>query len=193
MAKLVLVKHSNSNHNPTQPAAEWDLTPEGYERCKPLAKYLAAYRPRRLFCSTMPKAAQTATCVAQDLDDIPVIESPLLAEHSRRSNAPYGSVEAFDARIKRLFQAPNELAFGDETANQARLRFQKGIASLLDAVDSAENVVVITHGTVAVLFAAQYNAIDSYDFRRKLKMPSLIEMKLPGFRISQVIEDAGIG
>ena len=193
MAKLVLVKHSNSNHNPTQSAEDWELTPEGYERCKPLAKYLAAYRPRRLFCSSMPKAVQTATCVAGELDDIPIIESPLLAEHSRRSNAPYGSVEAFDTRMKRLFQAPNELAFGDETANQARLRFQKGITSLLDAVDSAENVVVVTHGTVAVLFAAQYNAIDSYDLWRKLQMPSMIEMKLPGFSISQVIEDAGIG
>ena len=95
--------------------------------------------------------------------------------------------------MKRLFQAPNELAFGDETANQARLRFRKGITSLLDAVDSAENVVVVTHGTVAVLFAAQYNPIDSYDLWRKLQMPSMIEMKLPGFSISQVIEDAGIG
>ena len=53
--------------------------------------------------------------------------------------------------------------------------------------------MVVTHGTVAVLFAAQYNPIDSYDLWRKLQMPSMIEMKLPGFSISQVIEDAGIG
>lgn len=128
----------------------------------------------------------------RSLENIPVIESPLLAEHSRRTNAPYGSVAAFDARIRRLFDAPDELAFGDETANQARQRFQRGILSLLEIADPTENIVVLTHGTVAVLFAAQYNTIDSYDLWRKLKMPSLIEMESHDFRICQVIEDAGI-
>ncbi len=192
MAKLVLVKHSNSNHNPAQPAQDWELTPEGYERCKPLAKRLATYRPRRLFCSSMPKALQTARSVAEDLENIPVIERPLLAEHSRRTNAPYGSVAAFDAHIRQLFETPDELVFGDETANQARQRFQRGILSLLEIADPAENIVVLTHGTVAVLFAAQYNTIDSYDLWRKLKMPSFIEMESPDFRICRVIEDAGI-
>ncbi len=191
MAKLVLVKHSNSNHNPAQPAQDWELTPAGYERCKPLAKRLAAYQPRRLFCSTMPKALQTAKAVAEDLEHIPVFESPLLAEHSRRSNAPYGSSAAFDARIRQLFDQPDALVFGDETANQARQRFQRGIASLLEIAQPAENILVLTHGTVAVLFAAQYNAIDSYDLWRRLKMPSLIELAISDFRICQVIEDAG--
>lgn len=192
MAKLVLVKHSNSNHNPAQPAQDWELTPEGYQRCKPLAKHLARYRPRRLFSSSMPKALQTARAVAEELENIPVIENPLLAEHSRRTNAPYGTVATFDARIKRLFEAPDELVFGDETANQARQRFQRGILSLLDIADPTENIVVLTHGTVAALFAAQYNTVDSYDLWRKLRMPSFIEMEAHGFRICQVIEDAGI-
>ncbi len=191
MAKLVLVKHSISNHNPTQQAQDWELTPEGYKRCKPLAQRLADYQPRQLFCSTMPKALQTAKAVAVELEDIPVIESPLLAEHSRRSNAPYGSTAAFDARIRRLFDKPDALVFGDETANQARQRFQRGIASLLELAQPAENILVLTHGTVAVLFAAQYNAIDSFDLWRRLKMPSLIELAIPDFRICQVIEDAG--
>ena len=34
MPKLLLVKHSNSNHNPHQSSHEWDLTPEGIERAK---------------------------------------------------------------------------------------------------------------------------------------------------------------
>ncbi|MDE2949846.1 MAG: phosphoglycerate mutase family protein [Chloroflexota bacterium] len=192
MAKLVLVKHSNSNHNPAQPAQDWELTPEGYQRCQPLAKHLASYRPRRLFCSSMPKALQTARSVAERLENIPVIENPLLAEHSRRTNAPYGSIAAFEARMRRLFDAPDELVFGDETANQARGRFQRGILPLIGLVEPTENIVVIAHGTVAVLFAAHYNTIDPYDLWRKLKMPSCIEMETPDFRICQVIEDAGI-
>ncbi len=191
MAKLVLVKHSNSNHNPAQPAQDWELTPQGYARCAPLAKRLAAYEPRRLFCSPMPKAMQTARTVAADLAHIPVIACPRLAEHSRRSNAPYGSAAAFEARIRQLFENPDKLVFGDETANQAKERFQSGIASLLDIADPAENIVVITHGTVAVLFTAHYKVLDSYALWRKLKMPSYIELGIPDFRISQVIADAG--
>lgn len=192
MPRLVLVKHSISNHNPHQPAQNWELTPEGYERCKPLAKHLARYRPRRLFSSSMPKALQTARSVAADLGSIPVIADPKLAEHSRRTNAPYGSLASFHARMRRLFAAPDEHVFGDETANQARRRFQGAISSLLDIADHDENIVVIAHGTVAVLFAAQYNSIDSYALWKKLRMPSLIEMEAPGFRICRVIEDAGI-
>lgn len=193
MAKLVLVKHSNSNHNPAQPAQDWELTPEGYERCKPLARHLARYQPRRLSCSSMPKALQTARSVAKILEDIPVIENPLLAEHSRRTNAPYGTVAEFEARVRWLFEAPDQLVFGDETANQASQRFQRGIMSLLAIADPAEHIVVIAHGTVAVLFAAQYNAIDSYELWRKLKMPSFIELEAPDFRICRVVEDAGSG
>ncbi len=192
MPQLVLVKHSNSDHNPFQAAADWPLTAEGLRRCQPLAQYLAPYQAKRLYSSPMPKALQTAKCIAWELDDIPISESPSLAEHSRQSNAPYGTMADFNARMKRLFAAPSELAFGDETANQAKHRFQRGIETILENTNSAENIVVISHGTVMVLFAAQYNPIDSYHLWQRLKMPSMIVLDLPDFRISNVIADAGI-
>lgn len=191
MAKLVLVKHSNSNHHAAQPAHEWQLTPAGYERCQPLARRLALYQPRRLFSSPMPKALQTAQTVAAALQDIPVIECPLLAEHSRRSNAPYGTPATFQRRMRRLFDKPDEVCFGDETANEARQRFQRGISSALSQALPEENILVIAHGTVAVLFAAHYNDIDPYSLWRSLKMPAIIELALPDFGICQVIADAG--
>ena len=192
MPQLVLVKHSNSDHNPFQTAADWPLTAEGLRRCQPLAHYIAPYQAKRLYSSSMPKALQTAKCVALELGDLPISASPDLAEHSRQSNAPYGTNAEYNARIRRLFAAPNELAFGDETANQAKHRFQRGIETVLETANSAENIVVISHGTVMVLFAAQYNSIDSYHLWQRLKMPSMIVLELPDFRISKVIEDAGI-
>lgn len=192
MPKLVLVKHSVSNHNPFQPSAEWELTEDGIKRCQPLAQRIKAYHPQRLFSSPMPRALRTAKFVSQALGDIPVREHHLLAEHSRNANAPYGSVLEFEARIKRLFDAPDELAFGDETGNQAQRRFQRGSSTVLDRADSNENIVVIAHGTVIVLFAAQYNALDSYDLWQRLAMPSLLELNLPDMIISKVIEDAGL-
>lgn len=192
MPQLLLVRHSNSDHNPAQAAVDWSLTAEGIRRCKPLARHLAPYGAQRLYSSPMPKALQTAKRVALELDDIPVIENPLLAEHSRQSNAPYGSLSDFNARMKRFFAAPNELAFGDETANQAKQRFQRGIDSVLKKANGAENIVVFSHGTVMVLFAAQHNTIDSFQLWQRLKMPAVIALDLPDFRISEVIEDAGM-
>lgn len=192
MSELVLVRHSNSDHNPVQPAADWRLTAEGLRRCQRLALHLAPYQAKRLYSSPMPKALQTAERVALELDDLPISECPLLAEHSRQSNAPYGSLAEFNARIKRLFGAPKELAFGDETANQAKHRFQRGVETILEDANSSENIVVVSHGTVMVLFTARYNPVDSYQLWQNLKMPAVIALDLPDFRINRVIEDAGV-
>ncbi len=140
----------------------------------------------------MPKALQTAKAVARELGDLPVSECPLLAEHSRESNAPYGSLADFNARIRRLFAFPDELIFGDETANQAKHRFQRGIDAILNHAGREDNILVFSHGTVMALFVAQYNPIDSYCFWQRLKMPAVIALDLPDFGISKVIEDAGV-
>jgi len=140
----------------------------------------------------MAKARQTALGIASELGDVPVSECPLFAEHSRQSIAPYGSLAGFHARMKRLSAAPNELVFGDETAEEAKHRFRRGIENILESSTKAENIVVISHGTVIVLFTAHYNPIDSFQLWQRLKMPSVLVLELPGFRISRVIEDAGI-
>ena len=51
--------------------------------------------------------------------------------------------------------------------------------------------MVVSHGTVMALFVARYNPIDSYRFWKQLKMPAMIALDLPDFRIRKVIEDAG--
>lgn len=190
--KLLLVKHSLSNHNPHQPAHEWGLTEDGVVRCQALATHIAPYHPRRLFTSTMPKATHTAQEVAQGLDYIPIIENALLEEHSRKSNAPYGSVETFHARIKQMFAQPDTLIFGDETASQALDRFSRGVDAVLKQANPDENIVIVAHGTVNTLFTAHHNPIDGYDLWLRLKLPSIIVLNLPSFTLDSVIDDAGI-
>ncbi len=192
MSKLLLVKHSTSNHNPNQPPQDWGLTPEGIQRAKILATHIKSYAPKKLYASTMPKARDTAQLVSVELGDIPIIESALLEEHSRKSNAPYGSAEAFNTAIKRLFAHPNNLIFGDETAKQAQDRFTQGITQILQNTSDDDNVIVIAHGTVNTLFTAQHNPIDPYDLWSRLKLPSIIVLNLPTFTLDTVIEDAGI-
>lgn len=192
MPKLLLVKHSNSNHNAHQPSHKWELTPEGIQRAKILATHLKPYAPKKLFASTMPRAIDTAKLAGGEIGDIPIIENPLLEEHSRKSNAPYGTVEDFRDRVRRMFEHPDDLIFGDETANQARERFSQGIAQIMGDVPQDEHIIVIAHGTVNSLFTAQHNKIDIYDLWSRLQLPSIIVLDLPTFTLETVIEDAGI-
>lgn len=191
--KLLLVKHSVSNHNPDQPASEWGLTTEGIQRCRALATHIAPYQPKQLFSSTMIKAHDTARWVAQELGDIPIVENAELQEHRRESNAPYfDDVEQFQTTIKHMLENPKDLIYGNETAYNARLRFELGLMQCLRKAESDENIVVIAHGTVNALFTAQHNNIDIFDLWSRLKLPSIIVLDLPSFKLESVIEDAGI-
>ncbi len=190
--KLLLIKHSNSAHNAHQPPHEWLLTEEGILRCKPLAQHIAPYNPKRLFASTMPKASNTAELVAAELDGIPVILEPQLQEHSRKSNAPYGTVSDFQSRMKQLFAQPDELIFGDETANQALGRFTSGVNHIIKQAQPDENIVIIAHGTVNTMFTAAHNTIDSFELWSQLALPSIIVLDLPTFKLRTLVEDAGI-
>lgn len=189
--KLLLVKHSNSNHNPHQPSLEWELTEQGVARCQQLAQHLRPYQPQRLFASTLIRTRQTAQHVSQELDNVPIVLNPLLQEHSRKTNAPYGNVEDFRASVRQMFAQPNKLIFGDETASQAQQRFNQGVQECLLQRQEDENIVIIAHGTVNTLFTAQYNDIDSYDLWSSLKMPAIIVLDLPTFTLDTIIEDAG--
>lgn len=192
MPKLLLVKHSNSNHNPDQPPHEWGLTPEGITRAKVLINYIVPYQPKRLFASPMVKARHTAELVSEQFNNIPIIENPNLAEHSRKSNAPYTTLQAFHDNLRCFFENPNELMFGDETASQAQERFSQGITEVIQQAPPDEHVIVVAHGTVNSLFTAQHNDIDVYDLWLRLKLPSVVILDLSSFELVDVIEDAGI-
>ena len=59
--------------------------------------------------------------------------------------------------MRRFFAEPDALVYGDETAEQARARFQGGIDQILADAAPEENIAVIAHGTVIALYAAHYN------------------------------------
>lgn len=190
--KLLLVKHSQVNHNGDQKSKDWTLSAEGIARCDALAKHLAPYAPKQVFSSALPRAQQTATLVAPALGDIPVVSNALLNEHSRESNAPYTTNADFKARVKALFAQPEKIMYGDESAHQALKRFSQGIEFIIKNVEPNENIAVVAHGTVITLFVAQHNNIDAYAFWQKLHLPSIVGLTLPDMTLDFVIEDAGI-
>jgi len=176
MRKLILVRHSIPEKDPTLPANQWQLTEEGRLLCGPLAKKLAAYRPLRITASLEPKATETARLIAQQLS-LPFEMAEGLHEHKRRKVGYLGK-EEFEAKVTAFFEQPGQLVFGEETAVQTFARFNRAVTNLLEKYP-AENIVVVTHGTVMSLFVAEYAGVRPVPFWQSLELPCFITLSLP--------------
>ena len=187
MPRLILIKHSLPEINPSIPAHLWQLSFEGHLRCKPLAEKLAAYAPDIITTSTEIKAIQTALRVAENLD-LPYEIVDNLHEHDRR-NMAFESQDKFEARVADFFARPGELVFGLETADAAYQRFAQAVEGVIHQhVDS--NVAIVAHGTVITLFLQQRTQLPTtpFLFWKKLGLPSFVVLSLPEFGLMDIAE-----
>jgi 2,3-bisphosphoglycerate-dependent phosphoglycerate mutase len=185
MKKLILVRHSEPKIEPGVRSYRWHLSNHGKERCIGLAERLAAHAPDIMLSSTEPKARETAE-IAADRLGIPVAVAEGLHEHERKS-APYVSAQKFRDAVEGLFARPNELVYGEETADQARERFGAAIKSVLEDHQEA-NIAVVAHGTVISLFIAAAAGIDAMGLWEKIGMPSYIVLSRPDFELLEIVE-----
>jgi broad specificity phosphatase PhoE len=175
MTSLILVKHSLPEIVENIPTREWRLSAEGQVRCKHLADQLAKYQPGQIISSVEPKARETAELVAKELN-LSAIVFDDLHEHDR-SNMGYLSKEKFQESIREFFAKPDELVFGNETADQAYQRFQTAIASILRQFPN-QRLVVVAHGTVISLFASRLTGISNLSLWEELGLPSFVVLDL---------------
>ena len=176
MKKLILVRHSEPKIELGIPANRWSLSARGMDRCIGLARRLAAHGPDILLSSTEPKARETPE-IAADRLGIPVSVVEGLHEHERKS-VPYVSAQEFRNAVEGLFARPDELVYGEETADQARERFGVAVSSVLE--DHQEtNIAVVGHGTVISLFAGTVAGIDALALWERIGMPSCIVLSRP--------------
>jgi broad specificity phosphatase PhoE len=189
-ADLILIKHSQPAIVPGVPAAEWVLSDEGRQRCVPLAAALAAYAPGALVSSEEPKAVETAHLVAVRLG-LPHSAAPGLHEHVRRS-AAYTAPAEFHASVAALFAHPSELVYGDETADEAHVRFVAAVAGIMgDAAQSRPGraVAIVAHGTVISLFVARATGIDPFNLWVRLGLPSFVALSWPCVGVLSIVEN----
>jgi broad specificity phosphatase PhoE len=165
---LLLVRHSSPETDPSVPPDEWRLSAEGRRRCGPLAERLAAHAPRTLVSSTEPKARETAELVAPALGLEVQLEAGL-GETARRT-VGWLDRDAFERGVRELFERPEEIVFGEESAAAALARFEQAVARL------REPAVVVTHGTVLSLFVAARTGRDPYELWRGLELPEVVEV-----------------
>jgi broad specificity phosphatase PhoE len=181
--KLILIRHSAVTPNPSLPSPKWHLSAGGRVRAHSLAAHIASYYPTRLITSEEPKAAETGQILADVLGK-PFMTAPGLQEHNRKATLYFHNQAEFEAAVIRLFQYPEELVFGQETADQARLRFTRAIHTLL-AQHPTDTLAIVTHGTVLTLFLCHHNPhLDPIPFWRNLKLPDLVVVSLPAMTVT---------
>lgn len=184
MGYLCLIRHSQPEIVPGVPAREWKLSEEGRRRCKGLAKIVTAYTPDTVITSQEPKAFETGKIIAEQLQ-IPVFPAENLHEHER-SRVPFQGRDEFTDTVKGFFEHPDQLIFGDETAEQASMRFDNAVQKVLREYTS--NNVIVAHGTVIALFTARYTHLEAFSIWSRMGMPSMLCFSLPGMELVEVVD-----
>ncbi len=181
--RLILIRHSQSQPDPNHPASQWGLTEVGRRRCAALADRLAAYAPARIITSGEPKAAETGALAAARLA---LPHTAGLHEHLREHTG-WLAPGVFERTVAALFEQPTELVWGEETAAQARARFEAAVQGLL-ACHPGETLAIVTHGTVMTLFIARHAGIAPVPFWQRLGMPAFAVLSLPNLGLLEVVE-----
>ncbi len=86
-----------------------------------------------------------------------------------------------------LFARPDDLVYGEETADQARERFRTAVRSVLEDHQEA-NIDIVVHGTVISLFVAAAAGIDALGLWERIGMPSYIVLSRPGLELLEIVE-----
>lgn len=178
--RLILVKHSLPAIVEGTPAHEWELSDEGRRRAAQLAQRLTPFQPQMIVSSPEPKAHETAEIVARVHQlDVAVWEG--LHEHER-NNVPYLPPDVFEASVREFFQKPDQIVFGNESADQAYERF----AEAVDAVVKwhiGKTVGIVAHGTVISLLVSRLTGISDFELWKELGLPSFVVLDLDAKKI----------
>jgi broad specificity phosphatase PhoE len=181
---LILVKHSLPEIVENVPAHAWELSSEGRTRVGKLAGKLKQYQPEVIVSSVEPKARQTAELICENLGvDVMVMDG--LHEHDR-NGVPYYSNDKFQSLVQELFEKPDVLVFGNETATQALLRFRESIELITTFYDDKKGAIV-SHGTVISLFVAWLTGVDGYSLWKELGLPSFILLDLQNKKLLETV------
>ena len=182
--RFILIKHASPLVDPNRSSEKWKLSEKGRMSCIPLAAALKPYDLSVLVASEEPKARETAEELAKLLN-VPVETAPDLHEHDR-SNVPHLRSGEFISHMELMFRRPSERVLGRESADEARERFERAVAAVLEKHPTG-NVGVVTHGTVIALMAANHSAKQPFSLWREMGLPSFLVVSVPGYAVEKIV------
>lgn len=178
---LVLVRHARPILTSGTAAARWVMDPAAAPAVHALADAVRSRVPAvgsvaqggHVVASREPKAVATARELAQ-VWGCGYSTSSDLEEH-HRGPLPLVDDLTWRSTVARLFMHPATLVFGEETANEARERFTRGVDTVLAerSADTAPTVIV-SHGTVITLYLAPANDLDPIELWDSLQLPEAL-------------------
>ena len=152
------LRHAETIKDPNRPAPEWDLTPDALSKINEYISEGKFEGITKLYSSTESKAVATGKPVLNHLNEIypelQIIEFPEFVEVKREKK--FLTDEEFLDQKNRELRNLDKIENGVESANQALARFESGIQKIED-MNSSENILIITHGTIMTLYVAKVN------------------------------------
>jgi broad specificity phosphatase PhoE len=184
VTRLILVKHAMPLIDESRPPREWPISPEGLAASERLADKLAGLRIGSVAASSEPKANDTGAAIAARLA-VPMVTDSGLIEHHREA-VPFLPRDEFNAIIGRLFDEPDRLIYGEETADQAHARFSAALDRQIAAAPAGA-LLVASHGTVISLWVSRRLRIAPLPLWKALTLPSAVVLSEDG-RSVELIE-----
>jgi 2,3-bisphosphoglycerate-dependent phosphoglycerate mutase len=168
LKRIYLIRHCKADGQ--EPSAQ--LTSEGFEQASKLADFLYPKQIDHIVSSSYQRAIATITPLAQKIN-LKINTDARLCERILSS-------EALDNWEEKLFDTfkDNEMRLhGGETSFEATERGISVLEELLD--ESANNIVVVTHGNIMCLMLRFYDKNYGFDEWKKLTNPDVFELSIP--------------
>jgi broad specificity phosphatase PhoE len=176
---LILVRHAQPQIDPATPAPQWALSAEGRLAAAALADRIARFAPRAAVASPEPKALETARILAAPLGLAVDVDGGFAEQY--RPDLPFGSRDAFEARMAAAFAEPTVALFGGESADAADARF---VAALTRHM--ARPLLVVTHGTVLSLYLSRSLGLEPFPLWKSLALPEAFILDSEGRLLARV-------
>ena len=130
MRVLHLVRHGQVSVDFSVPSHEWRLAPDSPARIESFTERFQDCGLHRVVASPEAKARDTGRLIAQVLD-LPLEIRDGLEEHHRLVAQQTSGARAFTDNVRRFFAQPDEVVFGTEGADAARVRFRSAIEAIM--------------------------------------------------------------
>lgn len=183
---VLLIRHSAVQLDQSRPAHDWTISEEGRTKCELFSRKLNEFQLSTIISSREIKAVETAQTLAT-LSNLPIKTVSGLEEQKRTTAPFYNDVGDFKKAIENLFNNPDQLVFGEETANEALYRFQNALKDEL-AFQPNSNLAFVTHGTVMTLFICHHNLnLSPISLWNKLTLPCAAVLNRANFKLINLI------
>ncbi len=170
--KITFVRHSQTHVDSDIPVSDWNLSDEGVERAKRLARH-DAIKSIEIFYSSLQGKALTTVDLLATPNKIPTKTDDRLTEVTSFTNRYIPDVEAYNKSVKDYYERRIARIHDGETIQEALVRFNAAVQSIAEANPEAENIGIVSHGNILTLFSAQFKDLVPCEAHKKILQPDV--------------------